>query len=149
MSMSIGPIHWLVFFVILLAIEAVTMGLTTIWFAGGAIAGFAVNLLGGNIWMQIGAFLAVSFLLLIFTRPVAVKYINKGRTRTNVDELVGKTAVVTETIDNLSGTGHIKIKGMDWTARAGAGEGTIEAGTTVEILAVEGVKLIVKSKTEA
>lgn len=142
----VEPYYWLIAFAILLVIEIATMGLTTIWFAGGTIAAFVANLLGGNVWIQIIAFLAVSFLLLIFTRPVAVRYINKGRTKTNVDELIGETAVVMETIDNLEGTGQAKLKGMDWTARADQGQGTIEKGATVEVVAIEGVKLIVKRK---
>lgn len=144
--MIVEPIHWLIAFVVLLAIEIATMGLTTIWFAGGAIAGFAVNLLGGNIWIQIIAFLAVSFLMLVFTRPFAMKYINKGRTKTNVDELIGKCAVVTEPIDNLNSTGKVKLKGMDWTARTKEGLTVIPKGNQVEILSVEGVKLIVQEK---
>lgn len=142
----VEPYYWLIAFAILLVIEIATMGLTTIWFAGGTIAAFVANLLGGNVWIQIIAFLAVSFLLLIFTRPVAVRYINKGRTKTNVDELIGESAVVMETIDNLEGTGQAKLKGMDWTARADQGQGTIEKGATVEVVAIEGVKLIVKRK---
>lgn len=144
--MEIEPYYWLIAFVILLLIEVVTMGLTTIWFAGGAIAGFAANLLGGNIWIQIGAFLAVSFLLLVFTRPFALKYINKDRVKTNVDELAGKLAVVTEEIDNLRASGKVQLKGMEWTARAGEKETVIPKGETVEVLSVEGVKLIVKRK---
>lgn len=145
--MEIEPYYWLIAFVILLLIEAVTMGLTTIWFAGGSIAGFAANLLGGNIWIQIGAFLTVSFLLLVFTRPFAVKYINKDRVKTNVDELAGKIAVVTEEIDNLRACGKVQLKGMEWTARAVEKEAVIPKGETVEVLSVEGVKLIVKRKS--
>lgn len=144
--MTIEPYYWLIAFAVLLVIEIATMGLTTIWFAGGAIAAFVANLLGGNIWIQIGAFLAISFLLLVFTRPVAVKYINKGRTKTNVDDLIGACAVVTQEIDNLKGTGQAKLKGMDWTARAAQGQEVIEKGTTVEVVSIEGVKLIVKQK---
>lgn len=142
--MTLAPYYWLIAFVVLLIVEGATMGLTTIWFAGGTIAAFVVNLLGGNIWIQIGVFLAVSFLLLIFTRPVAVKYLNQNRTKTNIDEVIGQNAVVTEKIDNLQGCGQIRLKGMDWTARTAEGAGTIEKGTTVEVVAIEGVKLIVK-----
>lgn len=144
--MTWAPYYWLIAFVALLIFEGATMGLYTIWFAGGAIAGFAVNLLGGNMWLQIGVFLTVSFLLLIFTRPVAVKYVNKSRTKTNVDSLIGQEAVVTQEIDNLRGVGQTTLRGMEWTARAEQGQGIIAEGSIVEVVAIEGVKLIVKRK---
>lgn len=140
------PIYWLGLFLLLLAVEFVTMGLTTIWFAGGAIAAMAVNMLGGNIWIQCAVFLAVSFVLLLFTRPFAVRYVNRRHVRTNVDELIGREAYVTEKIDNLHSTGRALLKGQEWTARAAAGAESIEAGKTVTVTAIEGVKLIVKEK---
>lgn len=140
------PVYWLILFLLLLVIEVLTMGLTTIWFAGGAVVAMVINMLGGNIWIQMIAFLAVSFLLLIFTRPFAARYVNRGRVNTNVDELIGAEAVVTETIDNLRSTGTVRINGLEWTARSKDVSVLIENGTTVEILSVEGVKLIVKEK---
>lgn len=139
------PIYWLALFVLFLVIEFFTMGLTTIWFAGGAIAAMAANMLGANIWIQCAVFLAVSFVLLLFTRPFAVRYVNQKHVRTNVDELIGVHAYVTEKIDNLQSTGKAQVKGQEWTARA-AGNSVIEAGKTVEVTAIEGVKLIVKEK---
>lgn len=143
-----NPVYWLILFVILLVIEVLTMGLTTIWFAGGAIVGMVVSTLGGNIWVQMIAFLAVSFLLLIFTRPFAARYINRGRVRTNVDELIGAEAIVTEQISNLGGTGKVQVNGLEWTARCKQAETVIKNGKTVEILSIEGVKLIVKEREE-
>lgn len=140
------PIYWLILFVVLLVIEFLTMGLTTIWFAGGSIVAMVVNMLGGNIWIQLIAFLAVSFLLLVFTRPFAARYINRGRVRTNADELIGADAVVTETINNLRSTGKVQVNGLEWTARSKKAEVIIENGKIVEILSIEGVKLIVKEK---
>ena len=82
-------IFWLVLLVVLLVIEMATLGLTTIWFAGGAAAAFVASILGAGLVVQIVVFLAVSILLLVFTRPFAAKYINKNRVRTNVDRLLG------------------------------------------------------------
>ena len=85
---------WLIIFAVLIIVELVTMGLTTIWFAGGAVIACVIAALGLPIWVQIIAFLIVSVALLYFTRPIAVKYFNKSRTRTNVESMVGKQAVV-------------------------------------------------------
>lgn len=140
-------IIWLAALVILLIAEALTLGLTTIWFAGGAAAALAAALLGTNVWIQIVLFLSVSLVLLIFTRPVAVRYMNKSALKTNVDSLTGEQGVVDEAIDNLKGTGKVRLNDVFWTARSENGE-VIEKGAVVEILRVDGVKLIVKMKEE-
>ena len=96
-------ILWLAAVVVLLVIEIATLGLTTIWFAGGAlIAGIAAVAGAGRV-VQFVLFLIVSLILLIFTRPIAMRYLNTNRTRTNAESLIGKEAVVTQTIENLNG----------------------------------------------
>lgn len=132
---------WLIIFAVLVVIELATMGLTTIWFAGGAIIAVIASVIGLPIWVQVVVFLIVSGCLLYFTRPVAVKYFNKNRTRTNVESMVGKQAVVISEIDNLNGIGQVKVNGMDWSARSYTGE-PISVGKVVRVRAVEGVKLI-------
>ena len=136
-------ILWLAAVVVLLVIEIATLGLTTIWFAGGAlIAGIAAVAGAGSI-VQFVIFLII---LLIFTRPVAVKYLNVNRTRTNAESLIGKEAVVTQTVENLKNQGQVIVGGIEWTARTGDNETVIEKDTVVEIERIEGVKLIVKKK---
>ena len=137
------PIIWLVILAVLVVIEIITLGLTTIWFAGGALIALAVSLLGGPLWLQILLFLAVSVVLLVFTRPLAVRYMNKNQQKTNVDGIPGKTGVVIETINNLQAEGQVMIDGTPWTARSKDGN-PIEEGKVVKVLAVEGVKLIVE-----
>ena len=103
--------------------------------------------MGANVWVQLGIFLAVSLLLLIFTRPAALRYMNKSTLKTNVDSLTGEVGVVSERIDNLEATGKVKLNDVLWTARSEDGT-VIEEGAVVEISRVEGVKLIVKMKEE-
>ncbi len=134
---------WLGLLIVLLIIEALTLGLTTIWFAGGALAAFLAALVHAPLPAQIGLFFAVSLALLIFTRPMAVRFMNQKTEKTNVDSLLGKKAVVTETIENLKGTGRVQIKGVDWAARTKEDGCVIEAGAVVTVAEVQGVKLIV------
>ena len=136
-------IIWLVVLAILLVIEFLTLGLTTVWFAGGALGAFLVFLAGGPLWLQLLLFIAVSVVLLLFTRPLAMKYLNKDVQKTNVDSIPGQKGIVTATIDNLKAEGQVTIQGMEWTARAKNGN-TIEKGKVVRVTAVEGVKLIVE-----
>lgn len=136
-------IIWLVVLAILLVIEFLTLGLTTVWFAGGALVAFLVSLAGGPLWLQLLLFIAVSVVLLLFTRPLAVKYLNKDVQKTNVDSIPGQKGIVTATIDNLKAEGQVTIQRMEWTARAKNGN-TIEKGKVVRVTAVEGVKLIVE-----
>ena len=137
--------YWLIGVVVLLGIELATMGLTTIWFAGGALAAFLVTLLGCGRFLQIVVFLVVSFVLLFFTRPVAAKYFNKQREKTNADRLIGKEAKVVEEIDNFNQKGIVIVNGMEWSART-EDDSVIEKEKKVEILEIRGVKLIVKEK---
>ncbi len=142
MNLSMSII-WLLIFAILMIVELVTMGLTTIWFAAGALLACIVAALRLPTFVQIAVFFITSGVLLYFTRPIAVKFFNKSRVKTNVESLVGKEAIVITDINNLQETGQVKIQGMEWSARSSSGE-EIKAGAVVTVNAVEGVKLIVE-----
>ena len=141
-----NPVIWQVILIVLLVIEVITLGLSTIWFAGGALASFIAALAGANVAVQVVLFLAVSIILLLFTRPVVMKYLNRNKTATNADSLIGEQAVVTQTINNLMSRGEVFINGMAWTARSGREDEVIEKDTVVRILRIDGVKLIVERK---
>ena len=141
-------IGWLVVIVVLVGIEAATMALTTIWFAGGALAAFFAAVAGCSPKVQLVIFLIVSFMMLYFTRPFAVKFINKGTVRTNAAGLVGKKARVTESIDNHLAQGAAVVDGQEWTARAEDETQVILEGTFVMIKEIRGVKLIVEKIKE-
>lgn len=137
---------WLVALVLLVVIELLTMGLTTVWFAGGALVATLASMLGLPLVIQIILFFVVSGLLLFFTRPIAVKYFNKDRVRTNAESLVGRQAIVISEIDNLQGIGQVNVGGMEWSARTRDENITLPVGAVVIVLAIDGVKLIVEEK---
>jgi len=137
---------WLGILVVLVVIELLTMGLTTVWFAGGALVATLASLLGLPLVIQIILFLVVSGLLLFFTRPIAVKYFNKDRVRTNAESLVGRQAIVISEIDNLQGIGQVNVGGMEWSARTRDENITLPVGAVVVVLAIDGVKLIVEER---
>lgn len=134
---------WLVVFVILVGIEIMTMALTTIWFAGGALAAFFAAVADLSVKTQLVVFLAVSFVLLIFTRPFAARYVNKGTVKTNAESLVGKKARVTSEINNCLSAGAVVLNGQEWTARSVDDGLVLPAGEMVVIKDIRGVKLIV------
>ena len=140
------PVYWLIALVVFLVIEAATLGLAAIWFAGGALVALIAAMCGAGIVIQIVLFLVVSLVLLFFTRPLAVRFLNKDTLKTNVDRVVGMEGVVTEEISNLAGTGKVSLGGNIWTARTENEGGTIPVDAVVTVLRVEGVKLIVKVK---
>ena len=142
-------IIWLVLLVALVVIEAATMGLTTIWFAAGALVALIAAACNAPLFVQIALFLVVSILMLVFTRPVAMKYFNGDRAKTNVESLIGKKGVVTGEIDNLKGCGQVTLNGMQWTARCAAADGRIPEGNVVTVRAIDGVKLIVEPEKAA
>ena len=137
-------IGWLVAFVILIGIEAATMALTTIWFAGGAVFTFFAAVLEFSVQTQLVVFLIVSFVLLLFTRPLAIRFVNREAVKTNVDGLIGRKAKVIKKIDNNEPSGAAVIDGQEWTARSADEAVTIPVGTHVVIKEVRGVKLIVE-----
>ena len=126
------PIIWLGILAVLLVIEGLTTALTTIWFAGGALAAAIASGIGVGIVPQLLLFFGVSLVLLIFTRPVAMKLMNKNTEKTNVD--------------NLAQTGQVRINDIEWMARTSDDTKTIPVDTVVTIKAVHGVRLIVEPK---
>ncbi|MCB5388446.1 NfeD family protein [Blautia glucerasea] len=138
------PIMWLGILAVLLVIEGLTTALTTIWFAGGALAAAIAAGVGMGIVPQLLLFFCVSLVLLLFTRPAALKLMNKGTEKTNVEGLLGKSAVVIQQIDNLAQTGQVRINDIEWMARTSDDSVTIPVGTVVVIEAVHGVRLIVR-----
>lgn len=123
--------------------EALTIGLTSIWFAAGALAALICSLAGGGMALQIILFFVVSTLSLAALRPIAQKYINSKVEATNVDSIIGRQVLVTEKISNLKATGTVQINGLTWSARS-ADNSDIPVGTPVRILRVEGVKVFVE-----
>lgn len=136
-------IFWLIAFVVLVGIEATSMALTTIWFAGGAMIAFLLSLFGVSVEIQLVVFVIVSFVLLFFTRPLAAKYLNSNTSKTNADSLIGKTARVTAEINNTMGTGAVVINGQEWTARSKIEQTVYPVGMLVLVKEIRGVKLIV------
>ncbi len=135
---------WFAAAAILVIVEIATLGLTTIWFAVGAlIAGF-LSLAKVHIVIQIIAFAAVAALLLFMTRPLAAKYLNSQTKRTNADSLIGEICLVTVPINNLKAEGQAVVKGQEWTARSIDGS-LIPEGTKVRIVSISGVKLMVEN----
>ncbi len=144
--MNWAAITWLALVVLLLAAEAATVTLVSLWFAAGALGAMLVSLLGGAVWLQAVVFLAVSLILLTALRPLARKYLTPRLTATNIDSVIGSTGRVTAAIDNVSAAGQVKLGAMEWTARSTSGE-DIPQGTLVRVDRIEGVKVFVSPVT--
>lgn len=142
MSNELLSIIWAIMIVFFTLVEAFTLGLTSIWFAVGSLAALIASALGLNIVIQFMAFLVVAIILLIYTRPVAKRIFKVGINKTNVDALIGKHGYVTKAIQ-LKELGQVKLEGQIWTAKGQEYE-TYEVDEQVEVMAIEGVKLIVK-----
>lgn len=135
---------WLALLIIFVIAECLTVGLISIWFAGGALIAMFVALAGlGTVW-QITVFLLVSAFLLVITRPIAVKYINNKKEKTNYESVIGSVVKVIEKIDNLNQTGAAFADGKEWTARAIDDSVILEKDTFATVVSIEGVKLIVE-----
>ena len=133
---------WLIALIVLLVGEAITIGLTFVWFAVGALGALIVSVLGGALWLQVVIFLALSGVTLALARPVFARFLSHAAT--NAVRVIGQTAVVTEQIDNLSGTGQVNVAGQIWSARS-AHDVVIPRETEVRVLKISGVKVLVEA----
>lgn len=138
---------WLALALIFLIIEAITVGLTTIWFAAGAFVALLLSLLDVNILLQIAVFLIVSLALLFSTRKIFVEKLKAGSQKTNVDALIGREGKVTMAIAPFA-PGQVKVGGQIWTAVGTDPELSIAEDTLIQVQAVEGVKLVVTPKAD-
>lgn len=139
-----GPsVFWLAAMIVFAVGEGLTVGLTCIWFAVGALGALFTARLGGQLWLQLIVFAALSAVAMALIRPLAVKLLKPPRTPTNADRIIGSTAQVTQDIDNTQGQGQVNVAGQIWTARSEY-DVVIPAGTQVKVLRIEGVKVFVE-----
>ena len=141
-------ILWLIVIVVFVAMELSTVTLTSIWFAAGGLAALFVAMLGGNLIVQIIAFLVVAFGLLALTRKWSDKFLDGKKQSTNADRAIGETVRVTERVSNLDRTGRAIVHGQVWALRTEDDDTIIEKGELVRVLQIKGVKLIVEKVEE-
>ena len=133
---------WIGVIVLTVVTEAATM-----WFTFGALVAWIIAMCGGPLWLQWLCFVVVSGLMLAFTRPLAVKYLKPKKVATNVDALAGREGKVVTEIQPIQGTGQVKVDGQIWSAKVENTDVNLPVGSLVEVLRVEGVKLVVRAKT--
>lgn len=138
-----NSIIWLVIFAVMIVVEIFTLGMTTIWFGVGAVGAAVAAWLGFDLWVQVLVFAILSIAVMAIFRPIAVRFLNKDKEKTNVEGVIGKTAVVIRQIDNEKAEGAVNLNGMEWTARSEDGR-VISEEERVTVVSVNGVKLIVK-----
>lgn len=138
---------WVGLIILFALLEAATVGLTSIWFSGGAFAALLSCAAGLGGVGQFVVFAAVSLVLLIFTRPWALKYLKPHLIKTNYEQVISENVCVTEDIDNLRGTGAVVYQGEEWTARAYEHDKTFEKGMIVTVKEIRGVTLYVVSSS--
>lgn len=138
---------WIILVIAFLLIEIATVGLTSIWFVGGSLAGLFLSVLDIHVVWQIFGALAVTIILLIFTKPFVVKYMYKNKERTNYEGLIGQVICIDETVNNLSQTGSALVNGQAWTVRS-IDDSILMSGEKAAIVKIAGVKLMVKQHKE-
>ena len=135
---------WLFFFIILVIIELITVNLVTIWFALGALITSLVSLYNTDTVILLAFFVITSLLLLILTKPVVKKLKVKKVVATNLDQVIGKTGIVSVPIEKDK-IGEVKVLGKTWSAYS---DKEISKDKKVKILSISGVKLKVEEKEE-
>ena len=133
---------WLIVVAVMLVIEIFTMGLTTIWFSIGAVAAAVASGFSAPGWLQIVLFAAVSVLVMLLVRPFAMKVMDSGKMKTNLDEIAGQKVRVLEEINNSEGTGKVMYRGVEWMARS-VDDAVMAKDSIVTVQSISGVKLMV------
>jgi membrane protein implicated in regulation of membrane protease activity len=139
------PFVWLGLVVLLGIVEAMTISMTTLWFAIGGVLAMAAALLGLPLWVQLSLFFVVSLVLLFFTRPIAIKYLKVGKEKTNVETMAGSLALVTKPVTRHE-RGEARIQGQIWTVISDDPDINFVAGEEAIVDRVEGVKAVLKKK---
>lgn len=142
--MEYMPFVWLGVIILAVILEASTCALVSIWFIPAAVVSLILSFFPVPLWIQITVFAVCSALLLIFTKVIFKKTLGLKRVATNADAVIGEEAIVTEPIDNIEGHGQVKVKGQIWTARSYDKDTKYEKGEILNVVAIEGVKLICK-----
>ena len=137
-------IFWVVLIIVFFIVEMISLGLTSIWFALGALAAGIAAMFGAPIWLQCVVFIVVTALSLAFTRKFAMKHIDNKLVKTNSEELIGEIYPVLETIDNERNTGKIKVRDLEWKARLFSGTYSIPKDSKVVIREIRGVTCYVE-----
>jgi len=141
--MDFNVILWIGIMLALMVIEALTMNLTTIWLAVGALVSVFFTLAGAGGVMQFAVFVIVSAVMVFFTRPLVKKYVAVKYQTTNSDSLIGRTARIIEPVNNSLETGTAFLDGKEWTVRTENEGETLNEGDLAVVREIEGVKLIV------
>lgn len=142
LSKLTDPVIWIIAAVVFSILEAITLGLTSLWFAMAAVVALIAALLGAPFFVQVILFVVFSILFLMVTKPLAKDLLKIGGERTNSDRMIGEKGIVTTEILPFS-MGQVKVQGQIWSALAEDGE-PIGVNETVFVQSIEGVKLIVK-----
>lgn len=134
---------WLIVMVFMVVFELITVGnLISVWFAIGAFFAMLTSMWTDNILIQVIVFGVTSLLSLFLIRPITAKALRGNSISTNADRLIGRQFKLSEAIKEDQ-WGTIKVNGVDWSVTTVV-QSEIEKNETVEVLALEGVKLIVK-----
>jgi membrane protein implicated in regulation of membrane protease activity len=143
-EMNLCILVWLVFVIAFIVGELVSVGLTSIWFAAGALVALIFAVFGAPFWLQMLLFILVSLGCLYATRPLANRFLNQNVQSTNAESLVGQEICITERVSNLDQTGTAVVNGQEWTVRAADDREILEKDELARIISISGVKLIVK-----
>lgn len=135
-------IIWLVALIAFALLEAISIGLVSIWFGIGALVALLASFFITNPWIQLAIFLVVSLVALLAIRPLARKYMTPKQVATNVDRLIGMQAVVLEEVNSLTATGTVKVSGVVWSVRT-EDKTPIPVDSIVFIHDIQGAKLVV------
>ena len=135
---------WVAIIIVAIVVELLTDQLVSVWFVPAGIVATVLDFFGAGIVWQTLLFLVVAISGIVLAKTVFFKGRASASTKTNIDAIIGERCVVTERIDNYAGCGQARVNGQIWSARGAYDDDAFEVGEVLNIVAIEGVKLICK-----
>lgn len=145
---NVLPFVWLGIVVLSVVVEISTVSLVSIWFMPSALIAMILAFCGVPLWIQILVFLVLSIVCIFLMKPLSKKLFGVKHVATNADSVIGEEAIVIEDINNLEARGQVKVRGQVWTARAADKDAVYARGEVLNVIAIEGVKLICKKASD-
>lgn len=137
-------IIWLAIFVVMIIVEALGPNLVSIWFSVGALISLIISFIPSvPWWVEVIVFVVISGSTLLALRPIFKRYFKRNTFQSNIDSYAGKRGVVVEEISELN-PGAVKLGDVKWSAVPAEKDAVIAVNSIVEVLVVNGNKLIVK-----
>jgi membrane protein implicated in regulation of membrane protease activity len=136
-----AAVVWLVAGFLLIIAEVLSTDFVLIMLGAGALVAAGAAALGASTWLEVAVFAGTSVALITLARPALKRRLHPAQVQTNVEALVGDTAIVVSRVDAHGG--KVKLRGELWSARSFYETEVLEPGQAVTVMKISGATAVV------